>query len=165
MKENEKKGILILVIVAIVIILVLVMVLKPGKNNNVGGQNPNQGQAIGGQNNGQQVGEFTKINEKGEKINTSEKINQTKETSDFTISNVSLKEVNGKTTLTARVTNKSGKDQDGFFGNLVLLDKNNQEIGRIPASITETKPDETIEIEASITESYAGNAYDYRLDR
>lgn len=165
MKENEKRGILILIILSIVVVVVLVMIFRPHKNNEVAnGGTANQGQTNNGQvNNGQ--GEYVKTNAEGEKVNTSEKINSTKEVGEYTLSNVSLKETNGETVMSARITNKSGRDQGGFFGNIVLVDKSNKEIGKIPVKVSDMKAGETREIGATITESYAENAYDYRLEK
>lgn len=160
MKENEKRGILILIILSIVVVVVLVMIFRPHKNNEIAnGGTANQGQT----NNGQ--GEYVKTNAEGEKVNTSEKINSTKEVGEYTLSNVSLKETNGETVMSARITNKSGRDQGGFFGNIVLVDKSNKEIGKIPVKVSDMKAGETREIGATITESYAENAYDYRLEK
>lgn len=165
MKENEKRGILILIILSIVVVVVLVMIFRPHKNNEIAnGGTANQGQTNNGQvNNGQ--GEYVKTNAEGEKVNTSEKINSTKEAGEYTLSNVSLKETNGETVMSARITNKSGRDQGGFFGNIVLVDKSNKEIGKIPVKVSDMKAGETREIGATITESYAENAYDYRLEK
>lgn len=165
MKENEKRGILILIILSIVVVVVLVMIFRPHKNNEIAnGGTANQGQTNNGQvNNGQ--GEYVKTNAEGEKVNTSEKINSTKEVGEYTLSNVSLKETNGETVMSARITNKSGRDQGGFFGNIVLVDKSNKEIGKIPVKVSDMKAGETREIGATITESYAENAYDYRLEK
>lgn len=163
MKENEKRGILILIILAIVVVVVLVMIFRPGKNKNIA-NNPgtNQGQISGGNGQGE---DYIKTNVEGEKVNTSEKINSTKDVGEFTLSNVSLKETNGETILSCRITNKSGRDQGGFFGNIVLIDKANKEIGKIPVKVSDMKAGETREIEAGITENYASNAYDYRLEK
>lgn len=166
MKENEKRGILILIILSIVVVVVLVMIFRPHKNNEIAnGGTANQGQTNNGQGNNNEQGEYIKTNAEGEKVNTSEKINSTKEVGEYTLSNVSLKETNGETVMSARITNKSGRDQGGFFGNIVLVDKSNKEIGKIPVKVSDMKAGETREIGATITESYAENAYDYRLEK
>lgn len=177
MKENEKRNILILTILSIVIIVVLVMVFKPYKKKNSEvineqttqqqiNQNANsQRQENNKQGNNTQTGEFVKTNDLGEKVNISEKINTTKETEGLVLSNVSLKEANGETKLICRITNKNEKEQEGFFGNIVLLDKTNQVVGKIPIKVSTMKAKETREVKASITESFANNAYDYRLEK
>ena len=165
MEENEKRGILILIILSIVVVVVLFMIFKPNKEQQVAGeQTTNQGQTSQGQTNNQQ-GEFIKTNAEGDKVNTSEKINSTKEVGEYTLSNVSLKETNGETVMSARITNKSGRNQSGFYGNIVLVDKSNKEIGKIPVKVSDMKAGETREITATITESYAQNAYDYKLEK
>ena len=62
------------------------------------------------------------------------------------------------------VTNKTGETQQTFMGNIILLDKKNNEIGRIPVRISTMEAGETRDIEATITESYA-NAFNFKLEK
>ncbi len=160
MKNNEKKGLLILVGVAILIVLVIWLFTRPKNNDNKGTtQNPASSESSASQ------GEFTKVEEDGTIVNTSEKLNEDRtEDIGFSVTNISFEESNGRTVLKARVTNATEKAQDSFFGNIVLFDKAGNEIGRIPVSIPKTQQGETIEVKASITESYA-NAYDFKLEK
>lgn len=159
MKKSEMKGIMILAIVAIAVIGIIIGV-RVGKE-----KDDKVDKIQGGSNAGIQQGEeYTQVNSEGEKINTSKKVNENKDTGEFTLSNVSLKETNGETAISARITNKSGKKQASFLGNIVLLDKSNNEIGRIPVRISELEEGQTMEIEATITENYV-NAYDYKLEK
>ena len=151
MKKKEKKMILILVLISIVIIAIVFGVTrgKGSKNNTV--QNVDQG-------------EFTKVEADGTIVNTSEKLKEEKDQSGFTITNINFVKKGDETTLSARITNNTGADQGSFFGKIILLDKNGNELGRIPVMVSETKAGEAIDIEASITESYA-NAYDFKLEK
>ena len=92
------------------------------------------------------------------------KLKQTKENLGFSITNINFVKRGNETILTARVTNNTGTEQGSFFGKIVLLDKSGKEIGIIPVMISETQNGEAIDIETSITESYA-NAYDFRLEK
>ena len=153
MKKQEKRMLLILVIVSALIITIIWFATRNKENNNVGGTTENVEQ-----------GEFTKVEADGTIVNTSEKLKQTKENLGFSITNINFVKKGNETILTARVTNNTGEAQGDFLGQIVLLDKSGKEIGRIPTMITETQNGEAIDVETSITESYA-NAYDFRLEK
>lgn len=152
MKKKEKQGLLILIIVAIVIIAIIWFATRPkDKQPEVSGTNPAQG-------------EFTKVEADGTITNTSEKLKEDKTMEGFKVTDITFKEQNGETILTASITNQTNSAQEGFFGKIVLLDKEGNEIGRIPIMVSETQNGETIDVEATITESYA-NAYNFRLEK
>ena len=153
MKKQEKRMLLILVIVSALIITIIWFATRNKENNNVGGTTENVEQ-----------GEFTKVEADGTIVNTSEKLKQTKEDLGFSITNINFVKKGNETILTARVTNNTGAEQGSFFGKIVLLDKSGKEIGRIPVMISKTQNGEAIDIETTITESYA-NAYDFRLEK
>ncbi len=154
MKKQEKRMLLILVIVSVLIITIIWFAARNKENNNVGGTTTEN----------VEQGEFTKVEADGTIVNTSEKLKQTKENLGFSITNINFVKRGNETILTARVTNNTGEAQGDFLGQIVLLDKRGNEIGRIPAMITETENGEAIDIETTITESYA-NAYDFRLEK
>lgn len=149
MKSQEKRMILILIVVSALIITTIWLVTRKKDENNV--SNVEQG-------------EFTRVEADGTIVNTSEKLNQNKQNIGFSITNINFVKRGNETILTARVTNNTGAEQGSFFGKIVLLDKSGNEIGRIPVMISETQNGEAIDIETSITESYA-NAYDFRLEK
>ena len=153
MKKQEKRMILILIIVSALIITIIWFVTRNKEDNNVGETTENVEQ-----------GEFTKVEADGTIVNTSEKLNENKQNIGFEITNINFIKRGNETILTARVTNNTGAEQGSFFGKIVLLDKSGKEIGRIPVMISETQSGEAIDIETSITESYA-NAYDFRLEK
>ncbi len=157
MKSTEKRNILILIGVGIIIIATIWLCTKLGNKEEK--ETPNLPEVSSAS-----QGEYTKVEQDGSIVNTSEKLHQDREESGFTVSNISFAEINGKTVLKARITNKTGINQDSFFGSIVLLDKAGKEIGRIPVTVAKTQKGETVEIEAYITESYA-NAYDFRLEK
>ena len=162
MKKNEKKAILILVVVAVLIIGIIWLCIP--KNN--GETTNNGGQATAQKANGSSAsasqGEYTKVESNGTIENTSETLKKERTESGFKLSNVTLKEEGGETKFGALVTNMTEEAQPSFYGKVELLDKAGNVIGEIPVMISETQKGEVIEIEATITESYA-NAYDYKL--
>ena len=151
MKKKEKRMILILILVSILIVGIVWLVIRPKTNKTNASGSVAQG-------------EFTKVDNEGTIVNTSEKINEDREELGFSITNVKLEEKNGETIISARITNKTESNQESFFGNIVLFDKQGHEIGRIPTMVSETQKGESIDIEASITESYV-NAYDFKLEK
>lgn len=153
MKKSEKKIILILIIVSILIIGVIWFATKPKDESNNEETTDNVAQ-----------GEYTKVEEDGTIVNTSEKLKENKEMQGFELTNIEFKEKNGETILSVRVTNKTGETQQTFMGNIILLDKKNNEIGKIPVRISTMEAGETRDIEATITESYA-NAFNFKLEK
>ena len=159
MKSSEKKGILILILVA-VLIMVAIWMFTNQKN---GGANNNGGSTQISQVDASQ-GEFTKVEQDGTVVNTSEKLKENKVESGYEITNISYAEKDGETVLKADVTNMTGKEQGAFMADIVLLDKEGKELGKIPVSITDMVAGETIGIQAGITEKYA-NAYDFKIEK
>ena len=157
MKSGEKRGLLILILIAVLIIGAIWMMTKSNKGGN---DNRKESTEISQVDASQ--GEFTKQEEDGTVVNTSEKLKENKVESGYEISNIGYKEKDGETVLEADVTNMTGKDQGSFMADIVLLDKEGKEIGKIPVSITDMISGETIGIQAGITEKYA-NAYDFKI--
>lgn len=163
MKSSEKKGILILILVSIVIIAVIYGVTHGSKNKNTNTAN----QTISDTNQSQvdaSRGEFTKTESDGTVVNTSDKLKEDKVESGFEISNINFSEKDGHTSLEADVTNMTGTAQGNFMAEIVLLDKEGKEQGRIPVAIPETQIGETVGIQAGINDQYA-NAYNFRLEK
>ena len=161
MKSSEKKEILILILVSIVIIAVIYGITHGSKNEN---KNTNTANQTISDTNQSQVdasrGEFTKTESDGTVVNTKED----KVESGFEISNINFSEKDGHTSLEADVTNMTGTAQGNFMAEIVLLDKEGKEQGRIPVAIPETQIGETVGIQAGINDQYA-NAYNFRLEK
>ena len=156
MKSSEKKGILILILVSIVIIAVIYGFTRGSKDNNT---NTNSSQSSN-----TEQSEFTKTESDGTVVNTSDKFKENKVESGFEISNINFSEKDGHTSLEADVTNMTGSAQGNFMADIVLLDKEGKEQGRIPVAIPETQIGETVGIQAGINDQYA-NAYNFTLEK
>lgn len=151
MKEQEKKMIGILILVAVVIIAIIFFATRPKDNKEVATNSAQE--------------EYTKVEEDGTIVNTSEKLNQDKEMQGFSITNIKFEEKDGQTVFSARITNKTGSAQESFFGNIVLLDKKGNETGKIPVMISETQVGEAVDVEAIILDINYANAYDFKLEK
>ena len=97
-------------------------------------------------------------------VNTSVKLKENKVESGFEISNINFSEKDGHTSLEADVTNMTGTAQGNFMAEIVLLDKEGKEQGRIPVAISETQIVETVGIQAGINDQYA-NAYNFIIEK
>lgn len=162
MKKKEKQFLAILIIAVVVIIGVIWLI-----TNNKKTENKENGQKI--ENNGTTMqGEFTKEENDGTIVNTSEKLKEVREVEGFKLSDVKLEGKDGNTMFKALVTNTTSEKKAGFLAKVIVYDKTGNEIGTIPASITGTaddgtvEPGETIQMMCEIDLDYV-NAYDYKL--
>lgn len=149
MKSKEKKMLLILIIVAIAIIAIIWFITRKGKESNQEETN-------------QVVEEFVQVQEDGTKVNISNKLKEEKELDGLKIGNIQLTEKDGQLRLLANVTNTTSKDVDAFFIDIILYDKNGNEIDTILGLVSPVKAGQTVELNAGITEDYA-NAYDFKV--
>ena len=151
MKKNEKRMILILLVVLVIaIILFVVYNNKKGNNNEVTKQE------------NEVVEEFVQVLEDGTKLNISTKLNEAKEVNGLKFENIQFTEQNGQSVLLTNVTNNSGKATDMTLVDVILLDKNEQEIVKVGGIISPLQPGETKEFNTSMTIDYA-NAYDFKI--
>ena len=149
MKSKEKKILLILIIVAIAIIAILWFIARGGKESKQEETN-------------QVKEEFVQVQEDGTKVNISNKLKEEKELDGLKIGNIQLTEKDGQLTLLANVTNTTSQDVDAFFIDIILYDKDGNEIDTILGLVSPVKAGQTVELKAGITEDYA-NAYDFKV--
>ena len=151
MKKKEKRGLLILIIVAIAIIVTLVIILnvRGKKSNNEAEEN-------------EVVEEFVQVLEDGTKLNTSTKLSETKIVDGLKIGNIQLTMQNGQSVLLADAENDTGKDIDIMLLDIILLDKNGNELTTIAGIVGDLKAGEKQQLNSSVTSDYA-NAYDFRV--
>lgn len=151
MSKEEKRGLLILIIVAIAIIVTLVIILnvRGKKSNNDAEEN-------------EVVEEFVQVLEDGTKLNTSTKLSETKIVDGLKIGNIQLTMQNGQSVLLADAENDTGKDIDIMLLDIILLDKNGNELTTIAGIVGDLKAGEKQQLNSSVTSDYA-NAYDFRV--
>ena len=151
MNDKEKRGLLILIIVAIAIIVTLVIILNVSgkKSNNEAEEN-------------KVVEEFVQVLEDGTKLNTSTKLSETKIVDGLKIGNIQLTMQNGQSVLLADAENDTGKDIDIMLLDIILLDKNGNELTTIAGIVGDLKAGEKQQLNSSVTSDYA-NAYDFRV--
>ena len=153
MKKKEKQMILVLIVVGVIILGIIYFVTRPkeeeGTVNDVAEQN-------------EVVEEFVQVLEDGSKLNTSTKLNETKNVDGLEIGNIQLSMVGGETTLFADVKNNTGSDLGVTAIDIILLDKNEEEIVTIGGVIGDVKAGESVRLEASTTLDFA-NGYDFKV--
>ena len=152
MKEKEKRGLLILILVAIAIITTLAIITnRKGKEVNSVTTEENK-----------VVEEFVQVLEDGTKLNTSTKLSETKIVDGLKIGNIQLTMQNGQSVLLADAENDTGKDIDIMLLDIILLDKNGNELTTIAGIVGDLKAGEKQQLNSSVTSDYA-NAYDFRV--
>lgn len=147
MKKKEKILIIILLgIVLIMAILVIVKNQKESQKNIVEEINEEE--------------EFTRILEDGTKLNVSTKLNETKMVDKLKIYNIQLTSKNDQTVFLADV--ESSEDKEITLVDIVLLNKNGNELTTITGLIGKTKAGGVQQLNCVVTSDYA-NAYDFKV--
>lgn len=149
MKKNEKIGILILIGVAIVIISILVA--RSGKKEEIGEENTVKE-------------EFVDVLEDGTRLNTSDKLHETKKFEGMEITDFQLTENNNVSLLLGTITNTSNGVVGGYPVRIKVVDKEGNEIITVEAYIGELEPGQSTQLNTSATFDYA-NAYDFSISK
>ena len=152
MSKKEKRGLLILILVAIAIITTLAIITNR-KGKEVNSDSTEEDKV---------VEEFVQVLEDGTKLNTSTKLSETKIVDGLKIGNIQLTMQNGQSVLLADAENDTGKDIDIMLLDIILLDKNGNELTTIAGIVGDLKAGEKQQLNSSVTSDYA-NAYDFRV--
>jgi len=159
-KQSEKVNLrpLLVLLIAIVIIVAIVVIVKM-----VGGKTENQDPAKveSGEN---ANNEYITVLEDGGRKNNSEKVTSTKMLEGLEISNISLTERGGITTLLADVKNSTDKESGDFTITIRLTDKDGNEILNTTGYLEKVAAGGTAQINANITADVA-NAYSLEITR
>jgi len=150
MKKMDKKKIIIAIVVVVVIGLLIwgaSIVLNPNVQKGT-----------------DEVGEFVVVAEDGTKVNTSAELKKEKKVEGLQLTNITLREQNGISSLTAEVKNNTGEDMAEFKVRLTVLDKNGGIIRQIVGSIPAVANEGTGVMNAQVTEDIS-NAYDFRIEK
>ena len=154
MKEKEKKMIGILILITIVVITIFLI----SKNNSNDKNNSEIKNDIVQEN----KEEYVQVLDDGTKLNTSTKLNEIKTVNGMQIGNIQLTTTNGETTLLADVKNNTGKDIGLTAIDIILYNKNGEELVKFGGVIGNVKAGETVKLQSSTTLDFA-NAYDFKV--
>lgn len=155
MKKNEK--IIIVALVVITIIVIIIAIVRGNSNKKEETKNIGTGEqtAINQE-------EFLSVLEDGTKINTSQKLKETKKIEGMEISNLQITEKDDVTVLLGTITNTSETTQGGYTVEIKILDKQGEEMTTVSAYIGTLEPGKTTQLNTSKTFNYA-NAYDLSI--
>ena len=106
--------------------------------------------------------EFVQVLEDGTKLNTSTKLNETKQVGIYKFENIRVTEKDGQSLILADVTNTSKNETDAKIVDIKLLDKDGKEIVTIGGIISPLKSGETKQFNSSMSLDYA-NIYDFEI--
>ncbi len=154
MKQSEKRMIAILIAITVVVIAI-VMITKGNKKGNIE-------ETQGGENTVKE--EFVERLEDGTRLNTSNKLQETKIIDGMEISGIQLTEKDNVSIILGTVTNKTKETKGGYPVDVKIVDKKGEEIITISAIIGELAPGESSQFSTSATFDYA-NAYDFVITR
>lgn len=135
MKPNEKKIIFILVIITIIVGIISLFVKNSKK------EEKQETIDIG----------YTQTQEDGTKINTSEKLTQEKQLGTLKVSNISITESEGETTIRASIENTSMSTVKEFPITIKLLNEMGETLQEVGAYVGRMKAGESRQIHASVT--------------
>lgn len=154
MGKSEKRMIVILAIITIAIIIVALIV----RNNKKGANKVAEGAGS------QPSEEYVSVLDDGTRLNTSDKLHETKTVDGMEITNFQLTEKDNVTLLLGTVTNTSDTVKGGYPVDVKIVDKEGNEIITIVAFIGSLEPGESTQFNTSATFDYA-NAYDFSITK
>lgn len=153
MKKSEKRFILILIIVGIVIITILFNIRKGKQKQRIENQSVEENAT---------VEEFVEVLEDGTKLNVSDKLSEIKTFGNYEVSNIQLTENNGQSFILADVKNIGDTKLEVVLIDIILLDKDGNEITTTNGIIGDIEPGATTQLNASATTDFV-NAYDFSI--
>lgn len=157
MKREEKRMVGILILITIVVIIIgIVMSINKGKKQKEGNNVAVEENKV--------VEEFVDLREDGTKVNTSNKLHETKSFDGFEIGNLQLKMKDNVSLILGEVKNVSNTARGDYPIDLIILDKQGNEIITIGAYIQELQPGQSAEFNTSATFDFA-NAYDFKITK
>ena len=154
MKRNEKKLILVLILILIVVIVVKVRSGGEKERDLMKSDEMAKGNRV--------EEEFVQNLKDGTKLNKSEVLSQTKTLGDLEFTNIQLTNQNGQTLLLADVKNIGTIATGMQLIDVLILDKNGEQIGKISGIVSPLEAEETTQFNSSTLEDYA-NAYDFQV--
>ena len=154
MKKNEKIMIVVLIAIAIAAIVFAVNFNKSKEEEAPQASEPTNVVKE----------EFVEVLEDGTRLNTSEKLAETKTFDGMQITDLQLTENGNVSLLLGTVTNTSDTTKGGYPVNIKVLDKKGEEIITVAAFLGELEPGESTQLSTSATFDYA-NAYDFEITK
>lgn len=157
MSKKEKQVIGVLIGIAVIaIIVVLIVSGKNKEDENIANNETVESNAV--------EEKYVEVLEDGTKLNTSEKLKETKEIDGMEISNMQLTEEGNITKLLGTITNNSNTTKGNYEINIKLIDENGKALTTLVGYIGELEPGESTQLSTSTTFDYA-NTYDVEITK
>ena len=151
----------LMIVLGIIIVLLIVIIVAVNVNKGNEDEGTPQTPAVGVTEENK-VEEFVEVQEDGSKVNTSEELKKTKTIDGLEISNIRLVENNNVSQVVADVTNSTSGTLGDFPVEIIVKDKEGNEITRIGGYIDRVNAGETVQLNASATSDFA-NAYNFEI--
>lgn len=154
MKKNEM--IIVGIIVAVMLIILGIVIINKNKNSVTDNEPQN---TINTTNE-----EFTNVQSDGTKINTSNKLAETKKFDGLEISNITLTEKNGESYLRAIVKNTTSQTKGNEMILLTIINKEGKTLTTINGYLDTIEAGETSMLSIKTSADFA-NAYDFKVSK
>ena len=162
----NKKGLIVLIILCIIIVAVVVGTKMLNKEENKENKNSNVETNIDGNNTssqaGQPAGDYATMGESGNKINTSGKLQDTKNLNGLEINNVNLETLSNKTVMLADVKNTTKNKINEKKIKIDLLSEDGKVVKTLEGTIDAVEAEQITQLSLE-TEGDFVNVYDYRI--
>lgn len=153
MKEKQKT--IIICIIALILILIITVVIIKNKKPQVT-QEISQGS--------EEIQNLAETHEDGRKINVSSKINEDRDFEGLLLQEIQLSSKNSETQLLANIKNNTSKPTEAMDIDVILLDKNGNEIVKLSGIIDALNPGEETKLNINSSLDYS-EAYDLKIVR
>lgn len=158
MKKKEKKMIAILVVITVIVIIIAIVMKNQKDKKEPEVEIKNQETTV------EKQEKDVELLEDGTRLNTSNKLKETKTINGMEISNFQLTEKDNVTLLLGTVTNTSSTKQGGYPVNVKIVDEQGNEIITVGAYLGELEPGESTQFNTSATFDCV-NAYDFSISQ
>ena len=154
MNKSERKQVFIMISVMVVIILILfvIEVVSGNKDESQSAQSNVQNEA------------YVEKQEDGTKVNTSNKLKETKKLGDLEFRNIRLTSKNGESYLTATVKNVGGSKAGDEFVTITVVDDQGSILTSVDAYLGTIQPGAETTLSSKTSSDFA-NAYDFTVSR
>ena len=152
MKKNE-----IIIVGVIVAVMLIILGIVIANKNNITQKDPED--TINTTNE-----EFTNVQSDGTKINTSNKLAETKKIDGLEIGNITLTEKNGESYLRATVTNTTSQTKGNEMILLTIINKEGKTLTTINGYLDTIEEGETSILSIKTSADFA-NAYDFKVSK
>lgn len=159
MKKKEKRMIAILVVITVVVIIIAIVVKNQKET-----KEPERAEIKNQETTIENQEKDVELLSDGTRVNTSNKLKETKEINGMEISNFQLTEKDNVTLLLGTVTNTSSTKQGGYPVNVKIVDEQGNEMITVGAYLGELEPGESTQFNTSATFDCV-NAYDFSISQ